>query len=666
MSTRILLGSRGAVAVLFLSVLSPAFGNTVVDLNKLLDEVTDLERLTKTGEHYSTHQFSSYDRRSTDPAVLTEENWFANADRGQHLRQEEVNGHTEYVLMDVEGPGVIVRFWSANPKDGGTVKIYLDRQASPAVEMPLQAFLGGEVEPFITPLCGERSRGWNCYFPIPYAEHCKVTITEGNIYYIIDYRTYPENTPVKTFSPDEAQLVSTKVRAVAEKLGTPYQAVDADKGERTVYDIALPAGASESMTLTGPAAVYRITCRPLSENLETALRACVVEAAFDGNTPSVSAPLGDFFATAPGLNPYQSLPSGALEDGTLYSHWVMPFKEQAVITVRNLSDSGLALSGDIGVLQRPWTEDSLYFHAKWRSEKDIPTRPMQDWNYLTASGAGRFCGVMLHIANPVTNWWGEGDEKIYVDGEAFPGFFGTGTEDYFGYAWCNPALFTHAYHNQVRCDGPGNMGHSCVSRFHILDDIPFKTSLKFDMEVWHWADTKVTQAIMAYWYAAPGATDNFPPINPDLLTVPELPEPPGVEGALEGEKMRIVSVTNGTADVQGGPWPWSRAFQLWWRHANPGDELVLAFEVEEAGAYEVRAAFTQAPDYGIHQLYINGNKAGKHLDLFHDKVVVAKERSLGRFHLKQGENLLQVKIVGKRPEATPGHMFGLDYLRLVP
>ena len=663
---KIFLVSMLVMAGILLFPMAPAHGESAIDLNRLLDEMTDLERLTKTEENYTTHQFSSYDRRSTDPGFLTEENWFANGDRGKHLREEQIDGKVEYVLMDAEGPGAIVRFWSANPNDGGVVKFYLDRQASPAIEMPLQDFLGGKVAPFIAPLCGERSRGWNSYFPILYAEHCKVTITEGNIYYIIDYRTYKEGTPVRTYTAEEAQSSFEKIQAVSTVLTDPGQNINPQQGAFTPYDVTLAPGADESITLPGPAALCRITCKVSAENMEAALRGCVVSIAFDGHSPAILAPLGDFFGTAPGVNPYKSLPSGVLEDGTLYSSWVMPFKREAVTHIRNLSGIPVQLQGILAVKDRPWTEDSLYFHAKWRSEKDIQTRPMQDWNYLTANGRGRFCGVMLHIANPVKDWWGEGDEKIYVDGQAFPGFFGTGTEDYFGYAWCNTALFTHAYHNQVRCDGPGNMGHSCVSRFHIMDDIPFNTSLKFDLEVWHWADTKITQAIMAYWYGAPGATDNFAPIDPNLLVIPEIPEPPGVEGALEGEKMRIVSVSNGTAEVQGGPWPWSRAFQLWWKHGGTGDKLVLAFLVDEPGDYEVRAAFTMAPDYGMHQLYINGEKVGSPIDFYHEKVIVAKERSLGRCHLKQGENLLQVESAGCRAEASPGNMFGLDYLLLTP
>ena len=73
-------------------------------------------------------------------------------------------------------------------------------------------------------------------------------------------------------------------------------------------------------------------------------------------------------------------------------------------------------------------------------------------------------------------WWGEGDEKFFVDGEKFPSTFGTGSEDYFGYAWSNPTLFQHAYHNQPIA--MGNKGHIVVNRWHVSDNVPFQTGFE--------------------------------------------------------------------------------------------------------------------------------------------------------------------------------------------
>lgn len=638
---------------------------TAVDFGSLLREMTDLDRLTTWGSpSYSCGQFSSYDRLSTDPAVPTTENWFANLDRNQHLRVEERDGRQEWVIMDVAGPGAVVRFWSANPPEGGVVRFYLDHSLEPVIEMPLAAFLEGRIKPFFSPLCGMRGQGWNSYMPIPYAEHCKITIDESDIYYIINYRSYEAGTEVKSFTLADTEKHITSLRKTAAAMMHPENMEDSVPSTAHSFEVSVSGADSEDFTLSGPAAIRGIRCQVEAENMAEALRGCLLQISFDGNSPSVVAPLGDFFGTAPGINTYHSLPSGALEDGTLYSRWVMPFKEEVEIEVINFNRFAVRLSGEIMVAERPWTEDSLYFHAKWKGERDFPTRPMQDWNYMSAQGQGRFCGVMLHITNPVTQWWGEGDEKIYVDGATFPNWFGTGTEDYYGYAWCSPLLFTHAYHNQSRCDGPANLGDTCVSRFHIMDDIPFTSDFRFDMEVWHWADVHIAQSITAYWYATADTEDNFPEPGGDLVPMPTYDVPKPVEGALEGENMRVLEVSAGTVDSQSGSWPWSSFLQLWWRGAGPGDHLKLRFPVKETGNYAVSAVFTKAPDYGIHEITINGTVVAPTLDLYNaDEVIVGDPVSLGRVDFVKGFNYMDVKILDKHPESKD-YMFGLDYILL--
>ena len=83
---------------------------------------------------------------------------------------------------------------------------------------------------------------------------------------------------------------------------------------------------------------------------------------------------------------------------------------------------------------------------------------------------------MLHVWNPRGGWWGEGDEKFFVDGEKFPSTFGTGSEDYFGYAWCHPGLFQRPFHCQTMT--MSNQGHQSVLRWHVADNIPFQTVVR--------------------------------------------------------------------------------------------------------------------------------------------------------------------------------------------
>jgi len=647
-------------AVLGLVVAGSSWGAGEITTESLLKEMTDLKGLAEFPDPpFTCRQFSSYDRKSKSPS----EDWFANADSGQYLRIEERQGRKEHVMMDAAGPGAIVRIWSANPK--GVLRIYLDGGEQPALEAPMADLLGGRVPGFPKPIAHEVSRGWNSYLPIPYARHCKVTSDEGGFYYHVNYRTYPPGTPVRTFTKNDLDELKELIGDVARKLASPREGggPPADR-DRQLFEVTLEPGQTRTVQeIEGGKAICGFLVRAPQAHALEALRQTLVRMTFDGYE-TVEAPIGDFFGAAPGVNPYESLPLGVTKEGQMWSHWYMPFRRGAKVEFRNLGSSAVTLSGGISTVPYRWTPNTMLFHAKWRSEFDVPTRPMRDWNYLTARGAGTFVGVAFAIANPVKNWWGEGDEKIYVDGETFPSHFGTGTEDYYGYAWCCNVPFVHAYHNQPRCDGPGNFGHTSVNRWHVLDRIPFTKDFRFDMELWHsHAEARVNMSVVAYWYGRPGATDTFRPLEAADVRIVPLPEykSPRVEGAIEGEKMKIVEKTGNPA-----PQAWdglSDEHHLWWTGAKPGDRLVLEFQAPEAGMYKVVGRFVKAGDYGIVRLSING-KAIEPIDFYHDGVILTRPLELGTFELKAGANRLTAEIVGANEKAIKSYMFGLDYILL--
>jgi hypothetical protein len=628
----------------------------------LLDEMTDLAGMAEfPSPAYTCRQFSSYDRAAKSP----QDNWFANGDCGQYLRVETRAGRQEHVMMDAAGPGAIVRIWSANP--AGTLRIYVDGAERPVVEAPMSDVLGGKLPGWPRPIAGEYSKGWNLYFPIPYAQSCKVTSDKGGFYYHVNYRTYEPGTVVTSFHPDQVQALAARLEKLSARLAEPRGDTAERGGTVEPFREELPAGGTLRHEFKGPRALTRATVRLDAKERDAALRGIVIRVAFDGER-CIEAPLGDFFGSAPGLNVFATLPLGMTSDGEMYSHWFMPFRQSAVLELVNTTAAAANVSGEFALKEYTWTDRSLHFHAKWRGEFDVPTRPMIDWNYLTARGQGVFAGVAFAIDNPVKDWWGEGDEKIYVDGETFPSHFGTGTEDYYGYAWCWPQLFTHAYHAQSRCDGPGNYGRTSVNRMHILDRIPFTKDFKFDMELWHWNEKcKVNMAVTAYWYARPGATDAFQTVRAEDAVVRPMAEyvVPRVAGALEGESLKIVRV-KGVAEPQ--DWDGlSGGRHLWW-HAEmkPGDVLVVNFPAPKAGKYRVLARFLRARDYGIHQLAINGQAAGPSIDFYNPDVHSSPETELGVFELKSGDNELSVTVIGANEKAIKAYMFGLDYVLLKP
>ena len=184
-------------------------------------------------------------------------------------------------------------------------------------------------------------------------------------------------------------------------------------------------------------------------------------------------------------------------------------------------------------------------------------------------------------------WWGEGDEKFFVDGEKFPSTFGTGTEDYFGYAWGNSTLFATGYHNQTLNNG--NKGHISVNRWQISDNVPFQISFEGAIEKYfpnHWP-TRFDATV--YWYQAAGQSDPYKPIPlSERVNYWAEPKTFRVPGVMEGEDLAIIGKSAGNPrpqDMSGHGDVWSGRTQLWWTDAKPNDTLDLAVPVDKDATY---------------------------------------------------------------------------------
>lgn len=640
---------------------------------------------------YTCRQASSWDRRATSPDK--KETWFANMDRSHFERVEEHDGRKEFVMMDADGPGAVVRFWATwhGPGGGefsnGTLRVYLDGNATPAIEGPTAdlidggALTGPPLSEGVSPQTSYRYRGHNLYLPIPYAKHCKITYSakvlvdaggyKGDaLYYQINYRTYDKGTNVKSFAMDQLKENREAIDRAQHQLLKPEAS---SGGQSTKLDGKLAAGESREMTIDGPAAIGALTINLDAEDLEQALRSTVLEMNCDGER-TVWCPVGAFFGLGYKFEPYKTWYTHVSENGDMTCYWIMPFEKSCRITVHNVGEKPVAVKAEAKSNKWQWDERSMHFHSTWHQLTDVRTQTNKgaeagafDVNYVTVKGRGVYVGDTLTVFNGHPSWWGEGDEKVFVDGESFPSHFGTGTEDYYGYAWSNPNSFASPFHAQPYGQGANHIDMAVNSRYRALDAIPFTKSIKFDMELWHSHATTVDYAPATFFYAAPGATVS---VKTDLsaakVPVKRAIESTGVKGALEAEKFKVVSKTGGEAEVQDvADWHWSRGGQLWWLDAKKGDKLTLEFNVKKAGRYTVIAELTKAPDYGIVEISINGKKSEKQFDRYftsvaHDPI------PLGEFDLKQGSNQFTAEIVGSNEKAIKRHMFGLDYLKLEP
>ncbi|MBV9850649.1 MAG: DUF2961 domain-containing protein, partial [Armatimonadetes bacterium] len=189
--------SLAMLAVLALATPLKADPAPPVSVGALLRQESDLSALPRLRD-WTAHLQSSYDRTG------------GNGDAGNFVARD---GRT-VTLADVQGPGALVRLWSANPH--GQFKIYVDDAPQPVVDVPFEKLFDGSTPPFAPPLAGPSSGGFYSYLPIPYARHCRVTVDDpGELYYHVGYVTYPAGTPVRAFalplsSDDQAALTQAQ------------------------------------------------------------------------------------------------------------------------------------------------------------------------------------------------------------------------------------------------------------------------------------------------------------------------------------------------------------------------------------------------------------------------------------------------------------------------
>jgi hypothetical protein len=182
----------------------------------------------------------------------------------------------------------------------------------------------------------------------------------------------------------------------------------------------------------------------------------------------------------------------------------------------NGTGDSIAIFAEVSTLPYKWDNSSMHFGASWNEYMDNETAGAVgtggtgnhfDISFVSLQGKGVYAGDGVVVINNVDAWWGEGDEKIFVDGEIFPSSIGTGTEDYFGYAWCRPEPFSHPFISQPLGAGNYHPGMSVNMRYRNLDAIPFNESIKSNIELWHWVKTTIDYGLVSYYYRLPELTN---------------------------------------------------------------------------------------------------------------------------------------------------------------
>jgi len=401
-------------------------------------------------------------------------------------------------------------------------------------------------------------------------------------------------------------------------------------------------------------------------------RQTIIRMYWDGETtPSVEAPVGDFFGVGFGEQvDFQSAPLNQTSGG-YNCYWPMPFHKSARWTVTNLSDRRI----DAFYFNIQYTKydslpaDTRLFHAQWRREN--PTTPGRNYTILEAKGAGHFVGAAMFMQPTRGRSLGylEGDEMIYVDGEEKPSIYGTGSEDYFSSGWYYDRGPYSALYHGVPIKDP-QQGRISTYRWHIPDPIPFTKDIRVTIEHGAASDTRSDYSSMAYWYQTePHAPFPALPSDPKGFLPTVIPPPASFPDAIEAENLVSgAKATEGFIEPQDMTiWPgrWSGDFHMWWRPSRTGSALTVNVPAPAAGEYELIAHFTKAPDYARIQPSFNRSNLGPEINLYSPNVAPSGPVSLGRVRLNAGPNPVTFRVTGK-DDRSDNYLVGIDAFVLKP
>jgi len=394
-------------------------------------------------------------------------------------------------------------------------------------------------------------------------------------------------------------------------------------------------------------------------------RSLVIRMYWEGNDkPSVEVPVGDFFGVGHGANiSFESHPISTSSHGRARnSFWKMPFLKSAKVTITNESkeySAGIYYYLDWEEYKK-LPEDVLYFHANYKQQ--FPAKP-GDHILLETEGSGQYVGTIYSTQNMELGWFGEGDDRFYIDGEQYPSLRGTGTEDYFGDAW-GFRQFDRDFYGVSLWEGyfPGD--RTTAYRWHIQDPIPFNKSIKVAMEhrgsVYRESGLSLASfyerpdwiSSVAIWYQSkpielqesiPDVEFRLPPYNiiasKDLI-IRANPE----EGLKKSEDgFSFIPMT-------------------------PDASIEFDFDIEKSGRYQISAIITYTLFSGLYQVYLDGKSIDDELDLYlsgNDNLW----KNFDLHDLSTGTHTIRFEGRGPSPNIRsltfPLYVFGLESLILL-
>jgi hypothetical protein len=504
------------------------------------------------------------------------------------------------VVAEMTGPGVINRIHTPTPTED-TIEFYFDGEKTPRISMPISQLFSSNKFPFLEPICGHEIGGYYCYLPITYSKSCKVLYSGKMLFWQLQYRSYPEGTQVKSFSPDwDEQETAALKRAVDiwGKYGTNILQEFYKDFEVTTTDVRIaPGGKKQVFEMKKGGRIIGIEVEGINK-LNRNDNRLILKAKWDNEDAwAINAPMKDFFGYYYGEKSMRSLLGGSAGDIS-YFYYPMPFSKNAKLEIELLKSdifatTNVSLSVRIFYMQKPLERNEVKFYAHWRRD----TKPEIGQPYLIMpkiSGKGHYVGTILSCqgrsAAAGTSYF-EGDDVVTVDGEL--SIHGTGSEDFFNGGYYDlPDRWDMAHslasHGCLGYSDP--LSRTGAFRHYIIDKLTFNKD--FCLTIEHGPEgnkSLVDYRSVAFYYA-----DKSVPQESPVASMTEYPTKESVRyNALH---MKTLAMRNGTM-VIGETIDEKRVLIL---EAKSQAQMLVKFGFSTAsdGLYKVYCSYFKTPSSG--------------------------------------------------------------------
>ncbi|MDR1866598.1 MAG: DUF2961 domain-containing protein [Bacteroidales bacterium] len=563
------------------------------------------------------------------------------------------------VLADLKGPGVIQRIWTPTPSND-TIQFYFDGEATPRISIPFIDLFSGKVFPFVHPVCGSEVGGYYCYTPIRYGKSCKIMYTGERIYYHqIQWRPYPENASVESFTMDWSAAEKEQLHAACRFWNgetTPLeqwkQAGWDVKEEVRQFSVSPGEDIPFFTSRKGGRIVgIRMECGNALEGQNMDL---VLSAQWDNDPlPAIYAPAADFFGYAFGKPSMRSLLAGS-SNGVNYCYIPMPFGKKAELKIvyekrRDAGQPRIELTTRVYYLEQPQdaeTEGRLY--AVRRRERPEDGKP---YLFAELNDRGHYIGT-IHLAQglqPGETLFFEGDEVVTVDGKMR--IHGTGSEDAYNGGWYS---VPDRWDRGVSLPIHGSLDYSLpmcrtgAYRFFLTDKLSFSENLLFTIE--HGPENNlfpVDYTSVAFYYGSKPVAEAKPDETLRTVYYPE-------EHVFSPQLMELLIDRNTTVE--------NRRRLIVWSVLGSGMVRILLNDIPE-GKYTLFLTYFQTPDGGAFSVWNRHKMIADWKEVHADRETLMERQELGTVNITRQTNSISIRV--RKTDRGNKFHFGNLYLKKI-